>query len=158
MADEKNTQENSVDKRLDDITEVVDALIDKVEDMASKYGELEKSAVKKSKGKFGGKREPVAIKDMKTGNVYHSMAAVNKRFGHEIGIDPYVETMGFYKIEKQLLLDDGSPRFVRASAEEAEKVQAEEQARREAEVAAANARLAEEKDKANQEIKTKKNK
>lgn len=158
MADEKKTQEDPVQKRLDDLTDVVTGLIDKVEELAVKQGDLEQATVKKSKGKFGGKREPVAIKDLKTGKLYHSMAAVNKAFGHEIGIDPLVETMGFYKIEKQLLMDDGSPRFVRAEPEEAERVQAEEQARREAEVAEVNARLTEQKDAATKEAKTKGNK
>ena len=95
----------------------------------------------KPKGLFGGKREAVPIKDLLTGEVYHSMAAVNKVFGPEIGIDPLKNTLGYYQIEKKIVMEDGTKRFVPADAEEATASREKYKKQLEEEVAAANAKL-----------------
>lgn len=162
MADEKGKVEapqqasTPIEQRLKVVEDVIFELIDKFEKFTQEFESFKKGVVTKPKGLFGGKREPVPIKDLVTGEVYPSMSAVNKAIGPEIGIDPYVKTMGYYEIEKKLRMEDGSPRFVPAPEDEAKAAREKYQAELEAEIAKANAEAAESKEPATAESKKKK--
>ena len=121
--EKKGTEEKpkmTTEEKLNILSDVVMVLVEKVEDLAGRI-DSGAGAKKESKGLFGGKRTAVPIKDLKTGVVYRSMAHVNKVFGPEVGIDPKENSMGYYTIEKKLLMPDGTKRFVPANAEEAAK-------------------------------------
>lgn len=147
MADEQGTQGTekkapaTPEQRLKIIEDVTFEIIDKLEKLTERLESLSKDAVTKPKGLFGGKRVPVPIKDLQTGEVYPSMSAVNKVFGPEIGIDPYEDTMGYYKIAKKLLLEDGTARFVAAPEDEAKKAREKYEAEVQAEIDKKNAEL-----------------
>ena len=132
--------ERSPEERLEAIEGVVFELIDRVEKLANGFEGFKKQAVTKPKGLFGGKRTPTPMKDLKTGIVYPSKAAVGKNLGAEAGADP-LDTMAYYTVIKVLKMPDGADRFVEASAEESAKSRAEFQAKIEADVAESNARL-----------------
>jgi len=148
MADpEKVTEETaeevpaSIEERISAIEGVVMELIDKVEAIVKSVEDVKKTAVTKPKGLFGGKRKPTPTKDLKTGTVYASKAAVGKSLATEAGADP-LDTMAYYTVIKNLKMSDGSDRFVDASEEEGAKALAEKKAQIEKEVAEANARIA----------------
>jgi len=130
----------TIEQRMDTLESVMFELIDKVEDIAKQVTGVKKQTGTKAKGLFGGKRTPVPMKDLKTGKVYPSRAAVGKAFAVEAGGDQF-NTMVYYTVVKVLKMPDGSDRFVPASPEEGAKARAEAQAKLEVEVAAANARL-----------------
>jgi len=132
--------ERTPDQRLEAIEGVVFELIDRVEKLTKEYEGFKKQAVTKPKGLFGGKRTPTPMKDLKTGKVYPSKAAVGKSFGTEAGGDP-LNTMVYYTVMKVLKMPDGADRFVEASEDEAAKSRAEYQKQIEVQVAEANARL-----------------
>lgn len=140
--------------RLDILEETVLQLIDKVEELSGDIAKVEKSAVKKSTGLFGGKREKTAILDITTKKIYPSKAAVGKAlYGEVEGGDPGDHFM-WYKLQTKF-----PERFVNATNEQAEKVWAEEKAKQEAEVVEANKRLeAEAKAKEAEEAKAAKGK
>lgn len=129
------------EERIDAIEGVVFELIDKVEGFAKAFEGFKKQAVTKPKGLFGGKRTPSPTKDLKTGIVYASKAAVGKAFATEAGADP-LNTMAYYTVLKVLKMPDGSDRFVDASEEEGKKAREDLAKQIEAEVAEANKRLA----------------
>lgn len=133
-------EERTVDQRLDAIEGVVFELIDRVEKLTQAFEGLKKQAVTKPKGLFGGKRTPSPMKDLKTGKVYPSKAAVGKNFAVEAGADQ-LDTMAYYTVMKVLKMPDGTDRFVEASADEGAKARAEYQAKIDAEVAESNAKL-----------------
>lgn len=128
------------EQRIEALEDVMIELIDKVESLAKDFGGFKKQAVTKPKGLFGGKRTPTPMKDLKTGIVYPSKAAVGKAFGAEAGGDPG-NTMVYYTVMKVLKMADGSDRFVPASEEEGVKAREDYKAQVQAEVDAANARL-----------------
>lgn len=103
------------EKRIKAIEDVVGSLIDKVESLTNEVVTLKKTAVKKSTGLFGGKREKTAIKDTKTGKVYPSKASVGKNLAKEFNLDP-LDSFVWYKIITQ-----APDRFIEASPEEAKK-------------------------------------
>jgi len=147
--EEKGTEKQkqapvTLEQKLQTVEDVLFELIDKFEKLSEQFEGLKKNAVTKPKGLFGGKREPVPVKDLATGEVYPSMSAVNKAFGPEVGIDPYANTMGYYTIEKKLRLEDGSARFVPAPEDEAKAAREKYQAELEAEIARQNEELAKE--------------
>ena len=125
------------EERLEAIEGVVFELIDRVEKLTKSTEDFKKQAVTKPKGLFGGKRTPTPMKDLKTGIVYPSKAAVGKNFGAEAGGDP-LDTMVYYTVMKVLKMPDSTDRFVEASAEEGAKARAEYQKKIEAEVAEKN--------------------
>ncbi len=122
--------------KIDQLEDTILSLIDVVETLAERIGKVEKTAVKKSTGLFGGKRGRIAIKDTTTGTIYVSKAAVGKALASEADTDP-LDHFAWYKLQAKF-----PDRFVDASEEEKTKVEAEEKARVEAEVAEANKRLA----------------
>ena len=128
------------EQRLDAIENVVFELIDRVEKLTKEYEGFKKQAVTKPKGLFGGKRTPSPMKDLKTGIVHPSKAAVGKIFAVEAGGDP-ADTMVFYTVMKVLKMPDGSDRFIEASEEEGKKARADYQAKIDAEVAEMNKKL-----------------
>jgi len=140
--EEKKPEGVTLEQKVDVLESVVFEVIDKIEKLSQQLESVKKTAVTKPKGLFGGKRVPVPIKDLATGEVYPSMSAVNKAFGPEIGIDPYTDTLGYYKIEKKLRLEDGNPRFVPAPEDEAKKAREKYEAEMQAEIDAENAKLA----------------
>ncbi len=131
----------SPEQRIDALESVVMELIDKVEAVAKSIEDVRKTAVTKPKGLFGGKRKPTPTKDLKTGIVYPSKAAVGKELATEAGADP-LDTMAYYTVIKNLKMPDLSDRFVDASEEEGAKALAAKKAQIEKEVAEANERLA----------------
>lgn len=133
-------EERTPEARLEAIEGVVFELIDRVEKLTTAFEGLKKQAVTKPKGLFGGKRTPSPMKDLKTGTVYPSKAAVGKSFAVEAGADQ-LDTMAYYTVMKVLKMPDGSDRFIEASAEEAAKARQEYQAQVEAQVAEMNAKL-----------------
>lgn len=110
-------------------------LISVMEGLSGRMDKLEASAVKKSPGRFGGKRERTATKDVTTGVVYISKAAVGKALAGEIDADP-LDHFVFYKLVKAF-----PDRFVDATPEEKAKVEVVEEKRIEAERAAAQTKL-----------------
>ncbi len=131
----------TIENRVEALEEVVNELIDKIEEVVKGYEALKKSGVGKPKGKFGGKRGRVPTKDLQTGVIYISKAAVGKEFAAEVGMSP-ADTFAWYTVEKTLKLKDGtSPRFVEAGEEEGAKAVAEYEAQLAKEVAKANAKL-----------------
>jgi len=128
-------EEGKEKTRLEALEEVVGELIDKVEAQAKELDTLKRTAVKKSSGLFGGKREKTAIKDTKTGTVYPSKASVGKALADEADTSP-ADHFAWYKLQAKF-----PERFVEATAEEAKKVWDEEKAKIEKEVAEANAKL-----------------
>lgn len=126
------TTEGTPKSKVDILEETVLKLIDTVEALAKKIDSVEKTAVKKKSGLFGGKRERTAIKDTKTGTVHVSKAAVGKALAGEFNLDP-LDHFVWYKITAQ-----APDRFVDASEEEAKKVWDEEAARIAKEVEEAN--------------------
>lgn len=141
------------EERIEAVEGVVFELIDRVEKLTKEYEGFKKQAVTKPKGLFGGKRTPSPTKDLKTGVIYPSKAAVGKGLAAEAGADP-LDTMAYYTVLKVLKMADGSDRFVDASEEEGKKAREVYQAKIQAEVDATNARLeAEEKAKAEADAK-----
>ena len=122
--------------KVDQLEESILELIDMVGALSERVDKVEKTAVTKPKGLFGGKRGRIAIKDTTTGIVYVSKAAVGKALASEADTDP-LDHFAWYKLQAKF-----PDRFVDASEEEKTKVEAEEKARIEAEVAEANKRLA----------------
>lgn len=128
--------------KIDQLEDSLLEMIDLLEKLSGRMDKLEKTAVKKAAGLFGGKRGRVAIKDTQTGVVYISKSAVGKALAGEADTDP-LDHFAWYKLQAKF-----PERFVEASEEEKTKVEAVEKARIEAEVAAANkAAAAEEKGK-----------
>lgn len=123
MADEPKT----VEQRIGVLEDVLSELIDKTEALTKEVAEAKKTAAAagttKAKGLFGGKRAQTPIKDLKTGEVYISKAAVGKKFASEVGKDP-TDTFAWYTVMNKLKMDDGSDRFVVASEAEATAIRA----------------------------------
>lgn len=130
----------TLDERMDAVESVMLELIDRVEKLTQSTEAFKKTAVTKPKGLFGGKREPTPMKDMKTGTVYPSKAAVGKQFATEAGADPK-DTMAYYTVLKTLKMPDSTDRFVVANAEEAAKARADYKAAIEVQVAETNKKL-----------------
>lgn len=130
----------STEERIGALEEVVTELIDRVEDIVKTIETVKKTAVTKPKGKFGGKRQRTPMKDVETGDIYISKAAVGKQFADKVGLEA-TNTFAWYTVEKQVRMKDGSPRFVEASPEEAAKAIADYDAQMAKEVAEANAKL-----------------
>lgn len=129
------------EERLTAIEDAIVTLLDMVESQSKKIAEVDKKAVKKSTGLFGGKRTKTAIKDTKTGNIYPSKARLGKELagkGDFEGLDPGNNFVYYQIIAK------APERFVDASDEEAEKVWEAEKAQQAKEVEEANKKLAEE--------------
>jgi len=128
--------EDDVKGRLDAQDKTIGELIDVVQGLGDRVEKLEKTAVKKKAGLFGGKRERTAIKDTTTGKLYISKAAVGKALAEEAGTTPD-DHFAWYK-----LLAKFPDRFVEASPEEKAKIEAEVAAAMEKEIADANAKIA----------------
>lgn len=134
--------EKTVEERVEALEEAISTILDLVESLTQKVAEVDKKAVKKSTGLFGGKRTKTAIKDTKTGSIYASKAATAKALYKEVENGDPGDHFLWYKLQAAF-----PDRFVDASEEEAQKVWAEESAQREKEVEEANKRLAEEEAK-----------
>lgn len=130
----------TVEDRMAAVEEVVFELIDRVEKLSKEQATIKKTAGGKPRGLFGDKRKPVPMKDLKTGIVYPSKAALGKALAIEAGGDPG-DTMVYYTVIKELKMDDKTARFAEASPEEGQKAREDRQKQIEAEVAAANARM-----------------
>ncbi len=139
------------EERLDALEEAAGTILDMVEDLTKKIAEVDKKAVKKSTGLFGGKRKKTAIKDTITGTIYPSKARLGKELAGKEGfedIDPG-NNFAYYQI-----IAKAPERFVDASDEESTKVWEDEAAARAKEVEEANKKLAkEEADKKAEEAK-----
>ena len=135
------TEPKTIDERMEAVEGAMTTILDMLESQAKKIAEVDKKAVKKSSGLFGGKRQKTAIKDTKTGKIYPSKARLGKELsgkeGFE-GIDPG-NNFAYYQIVAK-----APDRFVDASDEEAEKAWEVERVAREKEVEEANKKLAEE--------------
>ena len=118
--------------KIDQLEDSLLELIDVMEKLSGRMDKLEKTAVKKAAGLFGGKRGRVAIKDTATGVIYISKSAVGKALAGEADSDP-LDHFAWYKLQAKF-----PERFIEASEEEKTKVEAEEAARIKAEVDAAN--------------------
>ncbi len=161
MSDEEKKEAAEVEEvpasdteRIIALESVVMELIDKVEAAVKSVEEVKKTAVTKPKGLFGGKRTPTPTKDLKTGIIYASKAAMGKALAAEAGADP-LDTMAYYTVIKNLKMADGGDRFANASDEEGAKALADKKAQIEKEVAESNLRLeAEAKAKAAAEAKS----
>jgi len=133
------TTEKTPEERIDALEEAVINMLDMLEDMAKKLATVEKTAVTKPKGLFGGKRSKTAIEDTKTGTVYPSKSAVGKALYGEIKDGDPSDRFIWYKLltqfpERFKELGEDDPKAV--------KVWADEKAKVEAEVEAANKKLA----------------
>jgi len=127
MADEKAPEKKgTIEERVDALEDVTAELIGMMEGFAKDVAAAQKAAAaaSKAKGLFGGKREQTPTKDLMTGKVYISKAAVGKAFASEVGLEP-TNHFAWYRVYSQLRMKDNSPRFADASVEEAEKIRAE---------------------------------
>lgn len=124
------------EERIGALEDIAGTILDMLEKLTKKVEDVDKRAVKKSAGLFGGKRTKTAIKDTQTGVVYASKAQMGKKLAAEFGLDP-----GNNFVYYQIILK-APDRFVDASEEEAKKVWAEEEVQRAKEVEEANKRLA----------------
>lgn len=89
MTQPEESTEQTVEQRVGAIEEAVSTVLDMLEDLTKKFGDLDKKTVKKASGLFGGKRKKMAIKDTTTGTIYPSKSAVGKALYAEIdGGDP----------------------------------------------------------------------
>jgi len=138
MTQEKKPEGEKPKTKVDALEEAMLSLMEMVETLGERIGKIEKTAVKKSTGLFGGKREKTAIRDTKTGKIYPSKAAVGKALAGEFELDP-LDHFSWYKI-----ISKAPDRFVSASEEEAQKVWKEEEEKRAKEVEEANKKIAEE--------------
>ena len=111
----------TLSERVTNLEDVLTELLDKFEEQAKAVETLKKTTVSKPKGKFGGNRTRTPIKDLKTGKLYVSKAQAGKVFASEVGMEPS-NTFAWYTVEKQIRMDDNSPRFVMASPEESAKI------------------------------------
>lgn len=151
MTGTEGQEPKTVEARLDDLESAIKTMLDMLEDVTKKIAEVDKKAVKKSSGLFGGKRTKTAIKDTKTGTVYASKAQMGKRVAAEFGLDPG-NNFVYYQI-----ITKAPDRFVDAGEEESAKAWADEKVRVEKERAEAQAKLdAEAKAKAEAEAKASK--
>ena len=122
--------------RIEVLEETVAALAEKVDSLSAQLTKVEKTAVKKTAGLFGGKRERVAIKDTKTDKVYISKAATGKALASEVDSTPE-DHFAWYK-----LIAKFPDRFVEASPAEKAQVEKEEADRLAKLVEEANKKLA----------------
>ena len=133
----------TIEERMAAMEEAMTTILDMMEAQARKIAEVDKKAVKKASGLFGGKRTKTAIKDTITGTIYPSKARLGKLLAGTPDfkdIDP-ANNFSYYQI-----IAKAPERFVNASDEEAEKAWEMERVAREKEVEEANKRLAEEEE------------
>lgn len=88
MSTPEEKDEATVEQRVAALEEGVTTVLDMLEDLTKKFGELDKKTVKKASGLFGGKRKKMAIKDTTTGKIYPSKSAVGKAVYAEVDGDP----------------------------------------------------------------------
>jgi len=134
MAEEKT--EGTIKVTQENMAEVVQNLAEAMPTIIGMLEDLKKTTVKKSAGLFGGKRTKTAILDTVTKKIYPSKAAVGKLLGKEFGCDPN-DNFAWYKI-----IAKAPDRFKDASAEEAEKAWAEQEAALQRSVDEENKKLA----------------
>lgn len=135
-------KEGEKKSRVEVLEDTVLQLIDKLADLEKGISKIEKTAVKKSTGLFGDKREKTATKDTTTGIVYVSKAAVGRALYGEIEGGNKDDHFAWYKLRAKF-----PERFVELDKDsaEAQKVWVAEKARQEAEVEEANKKLEAEK-------------
>ena len=134
----KTEAEKTPEERIAALEEAIGTMLDMLEEITKKVAEVDKKAVKKSTGLFGGKRKKTAIKDTKTGIIYPSKARLGKELaGKEdfAGLDPGNNFVYYQIIAK------APDRFIDATDEEAEKAWASEKAEAEKARAAAQVKL-----------------
>ena len=137
--------EKTVEERIGALEEAVGAILDLVETLTKQVSNVEKTAVTKPKGLFGGKRTKTAILDTKTNTVHASKSAVGKALYTEIENGDPGDRFIWYKLmakfpERFTELADDDPKAV--ACWEAEKAaiakdQEEAQKKLDAEAAAA---------------------
>ncbi len=125
----------TIEERVAGVEEATGAILDMLEALTKKVNEVDKKAVKKSAGLFGGKRTKTAIKDTQTGKIYASKAQMGKSIAAELGLDPG-NNFVYYQIVAK-----APDRFVDAGPEEAEKAWADEKAQTEKDRAEAQKKL-----------------
>lgn len=142
------------EQRIEALEEATGTVLDMLEALTKKVNEVDKKAVKKSSGLFGGKRKKTAIKDTKTGIVYPSKARLGKLLA---GTEDFKDLDSGNNFVYYQIIAKAPERFVDASDEEAEKCWAAEKVEAERERAEAQKKLdAEAKAKAEAEAKAKK--
>lgn len=157
MADTEKTpatiESNSA--QIENINAVLGDVIDKLAEMTKAITETKAVATtaaaagKKTTGLFGGKRKQTPMKDLLTGDIYISKAAVGKKFATEVGKEP-TDTFAWYTVMNKLKMPksdkagapaENSDRFVAASDAEAAAVKAKVAAQAEVERAETQKRL-----------------
>ncbi len=147
VTEDKKTPE----QRIEALEDAVGTILDMLENLTKQIADVDKKAVKKASGLFGGKRTKTAIKDTKTGKIYSSKAATGKALYAEVEKGDPADHFLWYKLQAAF-----PDRFVDASDEEAQKVWEAERVAREKEVEEANKKLAaEEATKKAEEAKAK---
>lgn len=142
----------TIDQRIGNIEEALGKLIDIVGDQGKKLEAAGKTTTK-SKGLFGGKREHVAVLDTKTNIVYPSKARLARAVASELGLDP----LNHFTPYKMYTAAPGRFKDLTPDAPEAKAAWEKEKAEIQAQVDAANKKLAEEeaaKAKAEADAKT----
>ena len=141
----------TTEERITSLEDGMGTILDMLEGLTKKVTEVDKKAVKKSSGLFGGKRTKTAIKDTTNGKIYASKAQMGKVMAKEFGLDPGNNFVYYQIIAK------APERFVDASEEEATKAWEAEKAQIEKDRAEAQTKLdAEEAAKKVEEAATKK--
>ncbi len=135
MSSEGEEKPKTAEERIAGLEEATGAILDMLEGLTKKISEVDKKAVKKSTGLFGGKRTKTAIKDTQTGKIYASKAQMGKSIAAEMSLDPG-NNFVYYQIVAK-----APERFVDATDEEAEKAWADEKAQVEKDRAEAQKKL-----------------
>lgn len=103
------------EKRVKALEDGLGSALDLVEELTKKVADVDRKAVKKSTGLFGGKRVKTAIKDTTTGTVYPSKSAVGKALYGEIDDGDPADRFIWYKLQAKF-----PERFAELDAESAE--------------------------------------
>jgi hypothetical protein len=106
------------EEKMNVFEEVLYALVDRVEAVATDVAKLNKTVVKKSTQRFGTEHKPKAVKDTKTSHVYPSLFASGKALASEFGLDP-LDPRVYYQIIKKdatrlVVLAEGDPEGIKA--------------------------------------------
>ena len=134
-----NTEnEKTLEGRVDGIEEALKTILDLIEDQGKKLAEVDKKAVKKSAGLFGGKRTKTAIRDTTTGKVYASKAQLGKQLA---GTEDFKDLDPGNNFVYYQIIAKAPERFVDATEEEATKAWEAETANKEKERAEAQEKL-----------------
>ncbi len=138
--------EKTLEERMTAVEEAVGTMLDLMENLTKSVANVEKTAVTKPKGLFGGKRTKTAILDTKTKTVHASKSAVGKALYAEIENGDPGDRFIWYKLmakfpDRFTELADDDPQAIKCWEDEKAQIAADQvaaQAKLDAEAKAAD--------------------